>query len=937
MRKIILLILIVLTKFINAQQQSGAEMNLGITQPNPTASSMSSYANVPVSIQTGVPNITYDLFNIPTNNKKVNIKLALNYHSGGIAPSQWVGDMGQGWSLLGLGAISREINDDIDERFSQFFSQWYKKNIFDDIYSFSTLDESGRFRFVRDIVNNTFSMQPLSDFESKIDYERTNDNLTLLLQSFTVTNTSGIKYKFNIYDTSVQTNVFMHYTTHMIKAKDGVTDSLISKPMYLDLGYKSTFRLTSILDENNVEIVKYNYYPYNGVVGSNSTSQKLKSIEIKDRGRIEINYNSDVYPVIRKHEGLNIERIVLKDVNNLQVQKYTFNYQGDHSSFVTNEMQPRQLMSYSKIDKNGQVIENTQFDYTLFTHPVRAENMYLYSWAINKVTLSTGGKIEYDFEVEPTGFVEFDTPTPKYVDLSAVSFDSFNPTDKKPFFTLTENKTVNVFIQSNVPGQFWELMLFKKNGNNYDAISSWLNYLNPSIMTLPLESGDYFASLKYNKSTVPSFSENAVFAANYQNGFIKSTAPTGGNLRIKEIKYFTDKNSVIPSLSEKYNYQDFNDNSKSSGHTVYNFMYAGLALSSGSSVYVYKNVKVTNKGYTKYYYKIPEDYPVTPIGNHIMRPNYYNTQFGILDKSEIYNETHIKQKENNYIYNFINFGNFLTGELLGFDERYKLSYIQSEKMISKDYFSQGVVETEKETIKNDLFNINKNNVIQERQIDSNHTIHETFYKYASDKQNNYLLYKNIVGIPLETETKKNGKIISKSETLYPLSQSEADTKTSGLVLPYKVNSTDLLNIVATDITYDQYDSKGNLQQYTTKENIPTTIIWGYNSTQPIAKVTGLSYSVVNGLASEIIIASDADINAGTEQTLIDKLDAFRKSIALQNAQITTYTYDPLIGVTSITPPSGIREIYKYDSANRLESIKDVNGKIIKEFLYNYKH
>jgi len=275
MRKIILLILIVLTKFINAQQQSGAEMNLGITQPNPTASSMSSYANVPVSIQTGVPNITYDLFNIPTNNKKVNIKLALNYHSGGIAPSQWVGDMGQGWSLLGLGAISREINDDIDERFSQFFSQWYKKNIFDDIYSFSTLDESGRFRFVRDIVNNTFSMQPLSDFESKIDYERTNDNLTLLLQSFTVTNTSGIKYKFNIYDTSVQNNVFMHYTTHMIKAKDGVTDSLISKPTYLDLGYRSTFRLTSILDENNVEIVKYNYYPYNGLVGWNGTSQNV--------------------------------------------------------------------------------------------------------------------------------------------------------------------------------------------------------------------------------------------------------------------------------------------------------------------------------------------------------------------------------------------------------------------------------------------------------------------------------------------------------------------------------------------------------------------------------------------------------------------------------------------------------------------------------------
>ena len=370
MKKIIFLILIGLIKLMNAQQQSSAEMNLGITQPNPTAASMSSYANVPVSFQTGVPNISYDLFSIPTNNKKVNIKLALNYHAGGIGTSQWVGDMGQGWSLLGLGAFSREINDDIDERFNQNFPQWHKKNIFDDIYSFSTLDESGRFRFVRDTVNNIFSMKPLSDFESKIEYERTNDNLTLLLQSFTVTNTSGIKYKFNTYDSSVQKNVFMHYYTQNIKAKDGVTDSLVTFPKYLDLNYRSAFRLTSIIDENNTEIVKYHYEPYNDI-GTNSITQKLKTIEIIGRGKIEINYNSDPYPQNRNHEDLNIGSIVLKDTNNAQIQKYTFAYAGDHAATMMNEVQPRQLTSYSKIDKNGNVIDTTLFDYSLITYPIR--------------------------------------------------------------------------------------------------------------------------------------------------------------------------------------------------------------------------------------------------------------------------------------------------------------------------------------------------------------------------------------------------------------------------------------------------------------------------------------------------------------------------------------------------------------------------------------
>ena len=63
-----------------------------------------------------------------------------------------------------------------------------------------------------------------------------------------------------------------------------------------------------------------------------------------------------------------------------------------------------------------------------------------------------------------------------------------------------------------------------------------------------------------------------------------------------------------------------------------------------------------------------------------------------------------------------------------------------------------------------------------------------------------------------------------------------------------------------------------------------------------------------------------------------------KNSVLSNYSITTYTYDPLVGVTSITPPSGIREVYLYDTANRLKEIREDNatGKILKEFKYNYK-
>lgn len=159
-------------------------------------------------------------------------------------------------------------------------------------------------------------------------------------------------------------------------------------------------------------------------------------------------------------------------------------------------------------------------------------------------------------------------------------------------------------------------------------------------------------------------------------------------------------------------------------------------------------------------------------------------------------------------------------------------------------------------------------------------------------------------------------------------------------LPNQIQSSLGSGVLETEVTYDQYDVRGNLLQYTSKDGIPTSIIWGYNGTKPIAKVVGLVYSVVSGMASSIVSASDLDAsNPSTEGALIIALDNFRKNSSLLNYQITTYTYDPLIGVTSITPPSGSREVYLYDTANRLKEIRENNssGKVLKEFKYNYKH
>ncbi|CAM3049910.1 hypothetical protein DRF59_16280 [Chryseobacterium flavum] len=268
------------------------------------------------------------------------------------------------------------------------------------------------------------------------------------------------------------------------------------------------------------------------------------------------------------------------------------------------------------------------------------------------------------------------------------------------------------------------------------------------------------------------------------------------------------------------------------------------------------------------------------------------------------------------------------------------------EMITQDYINGNTITT-KVNSEYSLSDIQKPiNLIKQSTILPDGFSTGTTYSYAHEKSNQLMIEKNMIGIPLETvSTQTIGsavKTLSKTSTTYPVSQTEANTKTSGFVLPTSVLSYDLQNLstARTEVSYDKYDAKGNILQYTTKEGVPVAIVWGYNNTQPIAKVEGATYDqlVSLGVITAIVDASNADaLNPAQEGALITALDTFRKNTGLSGYQISTYTYNPLIGVTSITPPSGIRESYIYDTANRLEKVVDVNGNVLKEMKYNYKN
>ena len=150
--------------------------------------------------------------------------------------------------------------------------------------------------------------------------------------------------------------------------------------------------------------------------------------------------------------------------------------------------------------------------------------------------------------------------------------------------------------------------------------------------------------------------------------------------------------------------------------------------------------------------------------------------------------------------------------------------------------------------------------------------------------------------------------------------------------------------VATEQLQINYYADGKIKEYISHEgHSPNTVfIWGYNKTYPIAKIENATYTTVQGFISNLQSLSNADDDrtlgyTGHEGALRQALDNLRTSPSLSGAMISTYTYDPLIGVTSMTDPRGYTMYYEYDDFNRLKLVKDQDGNILSENQYHYQN
>lgn len=191
-----------------------------------------------------------------------------------------------------------------------------------------------------------------------------------------------------------------------------------------------------------------------------------------------------------------------------------------------------------------------------------------------------------------------------------------------------------------------------------------------------------------------------------------------------------------------------------------------------------------------------------------------------------------------------------------------------------------------------------------------------------------------IGEAIQTTTYEDKDNDGVAETNELLSIQRANYKDHGndLVLPKDIQTLKGIYNSSTNelqdriIFHDYYDN-GNLKEVSKKDGTTTVYIWGYNEEYPIAKIENASYTSIESLSS---FGSNFSINTNLSTTQESELRT------LPNAMVTTYTYNPLIGVTSITDSRGYVTYYEYDGSNRLKQVIDADGNILSENKYHYK-
>ncbi|MDL5514707.1 RHS repeat protein [Arenibacter sp. M-2] len=225
------------------------------------------------------------------------------------------------------------------------------------------------------------------------------------------------------------------------------------------------------------------------------------------------------------------------------------------------------------------------------------------------------------------------------------------------------------------------------------------------------------------------------------------------------------------------------------------------------------------------------------------------------------------------------------------------------------------------------------------------------YDYENSTVFDPLLSNGQFGLPIEIRNEVDGKLSTSQLLKYndkgQVTEIDQTEEEKGTVVPWDSINPYSYGEPRLKITYDV--GTGNISSTEKDKGTVIFYLWAYNDQFPIAKIeNAVKTDVDNALSTAL---GSLTSTYATTDALLTSLDDIQGNVAqqvvwrnfntalrsgLSDAMLTTYTYDPLVGVTSITDPKGYTIYYSYDSFNRLKEVRDSEGNLVTDYEYYYK-
>jgi len=149
------------------------------------------------------------------------------------------------------------------------------------------------------------------------------------------------------------------------------------------------------------------------------------------------------------------------------------------------------------------------------------------------------------------------------------------------------------------------------------------------------------------------------------------------------------------------------------------------------------------------------------------------------------------------------------------------------------------------------------------------------------------------------------------------------------------------------VIFRNYDTYGNLTEvsYPPVPAMRHMYIWGYNGEHLLAEIKNASYfgisTPLQNTITNIIAYSDGENNQivngeNEEETLRNDLNDLRNESHFDDAQLSVFTYDPGVGITSTSDVRNYTNFYFYDQHNRLSYATDQDGMVLGKNEYKFR-